>query len=186
MIVLLSSAAENRPSNSPQGQRPAVFRKFTILLDLIERVTLVICAILLAVMTGVIFLLVITRNFLEFSYPWSEEITRFMLIWLVFLAAAALVYRQDHISLDLLPNALPPKLRALMLALINSLIFLVVAVLTQQSWNLLESRSGTRSPALDLSLGWVYLAIPVGAALMLIFSAHRVWANLRVLAGRSD
>ena len=132
-------------------------------------------------MTGIIALLVTTRNFLGFSFSWSEELTRYLLIWLSLLGATVLTKRDDHIRFDFLAERLP----ALPLRLISITLRLLVLgflwILVEQSWAVAQSRASTHSPALGLSMVVPYLAIPVSAALMLVATALNIWRDLRLL-----
>ena len=159
----------------------AVFRH---VIDLLDRFLIAVCCVLLSVMTAVIVMLVFTRNFMGFSYPWSEEITRFLMIWLVFLGAAVLVRRDDHIAFDLLPKALSGARRSVVKLLIRLPILAMLGLLIQQSVIITETRGGITSPALGVPLSWVYAAIPTGAILMALFLLFRIWGDIRILTGR--
>lgn len=153
------------------------------LVDGLATVVLAVCNVTLVVMTGVIVMLVTTRNFMGFSFAWSEELTRYLLVWLAMLGAAVLVHRNDHIALDLLPNALSERARAGLFLLMRLPIAWLLYVLLQQSWAIAIARGGTRAAALGISLTYAYAAIPVAAALMIVFLVFGAWRDLRRLRG---
>jgi TRAP-type C4-dicarboxylate transport system permease small subunit len=153
------------------------------LVDGLSSAVMIVCNVVLVIMTGVIVMLVTTRNFMGFSYAWSEELTRYLLVWLSMLGAAVLLRRDDHIALDLLPNALPSKARVGLVLALRLPVLAFLALLLQQSWLTAIARATTRAPALGVSISWAYAAIPVMALLMLVFGLFNVWADLRRLRG---
>ena len=82
-------------------------------LDVISRVmdkTLsYLVALLLVAMSGVVFGNVVCRYLLDLSLGWYEEISRFLLIWIVFLGAVIALIKGDHLSIDLLLFVLSPR-----------------------------------------------------------------------------
>ncbi len=61
----------------------------------------VLCAVLLAVMTIVIFLQIVLR-LLGLPLSWTEEIGRYMFIWLIYIGCASAIRKRKHISVELL------------------------------------------------------------------------------------
>lgn len=142
-----------------------------------------LCAAILVVMTAVIATLVLTRNLLSFSFPWSEELTRFLLVWLSMLGSVVLLRRDDHIRLEVLADRLPARAALVLGLLLRLLVLSFLAVLLQQSWLAALARGATRAPALGIPLTWPYLAIPVAAALMILVGIVNLWRDLRRLLG---
>lgn len=144
-----------------------------------------LCNAILVAMTVVIATLVLTRNLLSFSFPWSEELTRYLLVWLSMLGAVVLLRRDDHIRLEILTERLPAQAAAALDLLLRVLVLGFLVVLLQQSWIAALARGATRAPALGITLTWPYLAIPVAAALMILVNLVNLWGDLRRLTGRS-
>lgn len=123
---------------------------------------------LLAIMAALVIGNVISRYVFSHSFPWVEEATRYMMIWAAFLGAGPALRVGGHIAIDSLPNALPATLARALRAL---LVLLMAATLLLLIWLGIDyAQFGweQESPVLGWSLGKVYLAIPVGAALMLV------------------
>lgn len=152
--------------------------------DLVSRAIELLCNAILATMTLVIAALVLSRNLLGFSFSWSEELTRFLLVWLSMLGAAVLLRRDDHISLNLLQDRLAPRSRLVLDLLLRLLVLLFLLILAQQSWTAALARQVTHAPALGVSLFWPYLAIPVAAVLMILATLVNLWGDVLRLAGR--
>ena len=141
-----------------------MYERVSRLTDGLCRAIELLCNAMLLVMTGVIAMLIVSRNLLGFSFSWSEELTRFLLVWLSMLGAAVLLRRDDHIRLELLTDYLTPKLRLALSLLLRLLVLGFLVILLYESWLVANARAVTHAPALGLSMRIPYLALPVGAA----------------------
>jgi TRAP-type C4-dicarboxylate transport system permease small subunit len=121
---------------------------------------------LMFVMTIIVFAQIFFRYVFNVPLGWSEELARFAFVWVSFMGASALMRVKEHINVTVFIDFMPARARAscVLLANLCALIcvyyFLVGGVsLTRNEWMQL-------APALQIPMGWVYLAIPVAAALM--------------------
>lgn len=130
-----------------------------------------LCNFLLLIMTGVIMMLVVTRNFMGFSFPWSEELTRYLLVWISFVGAAVLMRDDDHIKIDFLSMVLGPRANAARRIVIDILTLIFIVFLAWQGWLTALSRGSSHSPALGVSLAWPYSAIVVSSVLMAVITS---------------
>ncbi len=74
---------------------------------LVER----LCALLMAVMVMVIWFGVLERYFLGLGITWTEEFSRYVMIWVALLAVSCGAYRREHIGLDFILQRLSPDNR---------------------------------------------------------------------------
>lgn len=112
---------------------------------------------------------VIFRYILHQPIFWSEEIPRFILIWLTFLGSALAMKNQSHLSTSLFTNRLAKQKRMWVQFFANllSLWFLLIVV-----WGgiiIVILTMPNRTTALQMPAGLVYLAAPVGGILMIIY-----------------
>lgn len=119
-------------------------------------------------MAVVVLLQVIFRYVLNFPLFWTEEFARYCLVWSSLLGSAVAVKRGQHIAVNIFMERFPPSLRRglTIIALIS-----VAVILTIILWGGIQLVAITRaqiSPALRVSMSVPYLAVPVGAALMLL------------------
>jgi TRAP-type C4-dicarboxylate transport system permease small subunit len=70
-----------------------------------------VCAVLMATMVLVIWFGVTERYFLKWGVTWTEEFSRYTMIWVALLAVSCGAYRREHIGLNLLMQRLPPQLK---------------------------------------------------------------------------
>lgn len=123
---------------------------------------------LVAVMTGVVFLQVIYRYFLTQPLHWSEEMARYLFVWISLLGAALSVQRRGHFGMDFFFRMLPQKARRFLTFLVYLLVGIVMLVLLVYGIVLVQKTVAQQSPAMEISMGWAYACLPVGAALMSI------------------
>ena len=117
-----------------------------------------VCA-LLAVMVVVVFLQVVFRFVIRSSLPWSEEMARYLMVWIVFLGASIGIKRKSHIGVDALVSLLPETIRRWTAVLVNGLFCVFFAFMIHYGRMILRVVGFQLSPAMEISM-----AIPYGAA----------------------
>lgn len=127
--------------------------------------------LLLGVMAALVIVNVASRYLFSHSFPWVEEATRYMMIWATFVGAGPAMRVGGHIAIDSLPAALPPLAARMLRAGIVALVAATLVVMLWLGVQYAEFAWYQESPVLSWSLGQVYLALPVGAALMLVHLA---------------
>ena len=137
--------------------------------------------LILAVMAGAVFLQVVLRFMGSAGIDGLEEVPRFLFVWLVMIGAAAAMQRGEHTVLDYFLNLLSPRPRALVLALTNAVAIALFLYLIKLSLVLVPNAQLQTSPGLGLSLGWVFAAIPVGSALIILPMIRNLFRALNEL-----
>ena len=120
------------------------------------------------VFSGVMFLSVIAqvvfRYVLKQPLPWSEELARYLMIWVACLAGSEAYRMKSHVGVDFVARLLPITPRKWVSQFGHMAVFVLMVVIIYQgltlSWMLMDQES----PALEIPMGWSYLAVPVGAA----------------------
>lgn len=102
------------------------------------------------------------------SAAWTEEVARFSMIWTVFLGAAWALRHGELIALDLVTHAVPRVLGIAIkvLAYLACAAFCVLLIVVGLEFA--EIGEIERSPVLGLSKWYVFMALPVGASLMVM------------------
>ena len=129
-------------------------------IDRVENFALVWTILILAFIG---FVQVITRYVFNFSFPWFEELGRYLGVFIAFLGAAIGVKTGSHFTMDLLVSMLPASIRWLVNLfshLLSAGFFFIVAV---YSWKIISRMYGyeTTSPAMGLPMYIAYLPIPL-------------------------
>lgn len=134
----------------------------------LERIEEAVLVLVLTSMVAAIGAQVLARYVFNVPFSWTEELARFLFMWLVFLGASQALRRHEHIAVGLLVDRLPLRLRQLVIVLLNGLIasFLVVVVL--QGWKVVGVVAPLKSIALKVTMAVFYLPLVVGSAIMLV------------------
>lgn len=121
---------------------------------------------------------VIFRYVIAAPLPWSEELARYCFVWIVFLGGAIGLSRGVHLGVDLFVNMLPEPMRRGLDALTSGLIAVFAGVVIYASYPVININMFQRSPALGVQMSWIYLAIPISMALILLICLERVVSDL--------
>jgi len=123
---------------------------------------------LVAVMTVVVLLQVIYRYLLMQPLHWSEELARYLFVWISLLGAALSVQKRGHFGMDFFYRKLPYPERRLLTFIIYLLMGAVMLVVLGYGIVLVEKTAAQQSPAMEISMSWAYACLPVGATLMIL------------------
>ena len=125
---------------------------------------------------------VVSRYLLGDPSSFTDELARYLLIWIGLLGAAQAAGQKMHLAIDLLPNRLTPgprhRLAAGVQILIGLFSFLVMGL---GGWFLvrLTFTLGQSSAALGISLAWIYAVIPLSGLIMTFYAAFFARQHLR-------
>jgi TRAP-type C4-dicarboxylate transport system permease small subunit len=149
------------------------------ILALLERTSMSLAKCLAAAILAILAAQVFFRFALNQSLIWSEEVAAWCMVWLVYLGAAALVYRGEHVSIPFFLNLLPGPLRRLG-AICRSLAMLLgVLFITVYGIKLVFGTFHIVSQATGINSRWVKLCIPISGALMTLFALRLLVSDIR-------
>ncbi|GKY87039.1 TRAP transporter small permease [Sinisalibacter aestuarii] len=125
-------------------------------------------------MSGVMISLVFTRYAFSFSPSWSEEVTRYLMVWSVMLGAVVLLFFDDHITLHLLESKLGPRLNRLRVLVVRVIILGVCLVTGWTSIGFVQQMSTVRSFGLGTSMLIATLPIAIAFWLMALVVLYQI------------
>jgi len=135
-------------------------------LDYFERALNIICRIFLGAIIAIIFYGVIMRYIFNHPPAWAEELSRFIFIWMLMFGAIVVTREQSHIEMTILVDLLPRRLKFIISTLTRLLMIGFCVVMVQQGLRIYPIVAEASSPTFGISMGWLYLSIPVGGLLM--------------------
>lgn len=148
---------------------------FSKIAGTIERILDAVLLAALAVMVASIAYQVFGRYVLNHSPSWTEEVARFLMAWITMLGSAAVIRSEGHIAVTVVAEALPPRLREAVRWLRDVIIITTAGALAWYGYGFALIGARRASPALEISMYWPFLAIPVGAAMIaLLLVLHRL------------
>ena len=134
--------------------------------------------LILAVMAGAVFLQVVLRFLGRVGIDGLEEVPRYLFVWLVMIGAAAAMQRGEHTVLDYFLNRLSQRPRALVIAFTNVVGVAVFLYLIKLSLVLVPNAQLQTSAGLGLPLGYVFVAVPIGSALIILPMLRTIYRSL--------
>lgn len=124
----------------------------------------------MSVMLVIIFAQVVTRYFFSYTPEWSEELARFLFVWVVFLGSALIMGESGHLAVQFLPDKLKgTALGSVLDIVINAAGYVFIILLLTQGWKMTSIMTFQRAPGLDIPMSWVYAVIPFSCVLMLLY-----------------
>ena len=138
-----------------------------------------VCLGLMVVLVADVFLGVWSRYVLQATFQWYDEVARLCFVWMVFLGAASAVRRGAHFRLHLLIDRFGPRLRRANDLLVGLLVVVFGGVLVAGGVAMWPVARRQVTDSLELSMLWFYAALPVGGALMILFSLPQLWRMAR-------
>ena len=116
------------------------------------------------------------------SWIWTEELSRFMFIWMVMLGAMIGVREGSHFEVDVWPE-LKPRAGALLRIVSN--LFVLVFALVFVWWGIEFVRFGwnQNSELAELPMAFIFMAWPVSGITWVLFLGESFVVNIRILRG---
>ena len=116
------------------------------------------------------------------SWIWTEELSRFLFIWMVMLGAMIGIREGTHFEVDVWPD-LGPKATALLRIVSN--LFVLVFALVFVWWGVEFVRFGwsQNSELAELPMAFIFMAWPVAGVTWVLFLGELFLANFRILRG---
>jgi TRAP-type C4-dicarboxylate transport system permease small subunit len=116
---------------------------------------------------------VFSRNLpvMGISFMWTEELGRLTFMWLCMLSVATSYAKGQQIAIDFFYLRMRKSFQTICDYAILILILIFSPIITIHGTRLLNIVALQRSPVMEISMFWFYLAIPVGCGLIVIFTA---------------
>lgn len=141
------------------------------------------CGLVLVVFTGLVLYSVAMRYFFGAPPMWGEELPMLLFVWMIFVGAGFAYLAGANIRMTLIIDMVPKKPRLAIELVMHLLVVAMLLVILWYSVPILELTFNFTSLATGLSEGWKFLALPVGASLLLLNEFIRI---ARILRGEVD
>jgi TRAP-type C4-dicarboxylate transport system permease small subunit len=145
----------------------------TNLREYVDRMLEWLLILLMALMVFNVIWQVLTRFVLQDPSSYTEEVARYLLIWLGLLGAGYCVGQRSHLAIDVVTSRFSEPLKSISTVFSHAVIFLfAVVVLVTGGYRLVEITLSFHqtSAALQIPLGYVYLALPFSGLLIAFYS----------------
>jgi TRAP-type C4-dicarboxylate transport system permease small subunit len=151
-----------------------MYSGFQKVVSLVERFVGRIIIVLFVVMLVSCNIQVITRT-IGVSASWTEELARYMAVWMTFLGAAYSYRKKAMVAVEMLIGSLKGRNKFTLELLILSIGIVFICIMTFFGLHLAIKVASQTTPILKVPTSFVYSAVPVAGVLMLLFSADRYY-----------
>ena len=128
------------------------------------------CIVLATMLFLIVVVAVVARYGFGQAVSWTEEVPRYLLIWISFLAAAVGVLERDHVGFDVLFNALPKGIRRVLGVALTAMIFGFGWIVFRYGITFVEDFGSDLMETIPFTNYWYYPAMPVCGFLMMVFA----------------
>jgi TRAP-type C4-dicarboxylate transport system permease small subunit len=143
--------------------------------------------VLLAVMTVVILIQVVSRYVFNSSMSWSEELSKSLMVWTAFLVGPWAYRHGANVSIEIFAEAMPFRMRAALALAITALTVWILAIFFLESLPFVARGMQSRSATLPVSTGLFYLIVPAALGAMILVGVERFLSEIgELLSGTED
>jgi TRAP-type transport system small permease protein len=134
--------------------------------------------VLLGTMVVLIFGNVVLRYGFNSGIVFSEEVSRFVFMWLTLIGALVVMKDNAHLGMTSLIDRLSEKGQRICRFLADSLIFTCCALLAHGTWKQVVLGMDNRAPVTDIPLGLIYLSLLISSAGMALVMTWSLWRQV--------
>lgn len=137
-------------------------------------------------MLVIIFSQVVARYVFQFSLTWSEELGRYIFVWMTFLGMTVAYRAGAHVALDIICAMLKNCARKTLETINDILVIILASAIVISGYNLFLLGMRQKSPALKLPMQWVYIIVPISGLLLLFFALRILWLRHKKSGGEAQ
>ena len=137
-----------------------------------------LCLILVAIV-GVTFIQVLFRYIFHLSLAWSEELARYLFVWLAALASAYAFKTKSHFALRFLVNRFGKDLQKMIGTFVAFVVSTFLAIFVWKAVEFTVSMANQVAPSTQMSMAVPYSSAIVGGVLMLYYVLRNWWSDIR-------
>ncbi|MFB4165367.1 TRAP transporter small permease [Alteribacillus sp. JSM 102045] len=140
------------------------------IVSLLEGILKWMITIFFTVMIGLVFFNVVLRYGFSSGITWSEEMGRYLFVWIVFLGAIVAYKERAHLGVDLLIGALPRPAQKGLYVLNNLIVIAVLFIVIDGGFQMIDSTSSNYGPATGIPLSFLFIAGTLSAIAMVLIN----------------
>jgi len=147
----------------------------------LEWITTVVKWVMVSMACVIFFITTVTvfmRYVLNIVPSWSEEIPRYLLVWITYLGAGLAIKYKEHISLDIFFNLMPLRARQVGHLILNGLVAIVAAIMIVYGVGLVRHFGDDLMESIPVTNFWLYLAMPTSGSLMILYLIQDTWKRI--------
>ncbi|GAA4965396.1 TRAP transporter small permease [Kineococcus glutinatus] len=163
-----------RPAGDAAGPTPRR-SALTSAKNALDRVLSWVCVVLFAALVLDVMWQVFTRQVLDAPSAWSEELAKYLFIWLGLLGSALVFGERGHVGVELLVQKAPPAVqRVLSLTVQTTILLFAVVALAWGGWQVVDIAWDQKVTGLPFNVGQLYLALPICGVLTAAYTLYHI------------
>jgi len=115
------------------------------------------------------------------SWIWTEEMARFLFIWMIMIGAMVGIRDGAHFDVDLWPE-LAPRANALLRVVADVFVLIMALVFIWYGIRFVQFGWDQTSELAELPMTWIFISWPLAGFTWVVFLGERFLANLRLIA----
>ncbi len=135
--------------------------------------------IMMSIMVVNVSLAVFFRYVLRSSLAWSEELGRYLMVWVGYLGCALGTKDDSHVGIHMFVALLPNRLQKIIAFIVRVIIEIFLLIIFFESFTHLKTLSIQRSSAMEIPMVIPYLSVTIGVFLMFIFNTLKMITSFK-------
>lgn len=127
-----------------------------------------VCALLIGSLVVIIWFEVVERYFLELGATWTEELSRYVMIWAALLAVSCGAYYREHIGLTLLKQRLPHNASRILVFVLDTISLVFFLFLAYYGIGMTHGGASQYATIFGMTMALPFAAVPVSSILTAI------------------
>lgn len=141
---------------------------------ILEEATFVFfCIMLILAIAQILF-----RYVFNISVPWTEEVARWVFVWQIFLGSSLMLREQGHLKITMVRDMLPGKVQKVVDLVMSLLGLIFIIGIFFGSLQMIESVENVTAGSFNLSVKYMYLAMPISMVFMVLVYGRRIFQDV--------
>jgi len=154
-------------------------KKYVSFCNTFNRIALGAGVFLLLFAVGLTFVQVVLRNTITFSFPWAEELTRYVVIFAVYLGSGSVFYLDANAKVDIFYNMFPQKVQCALRCLFYLLIAAFLVVMGYYGYVFMMRNLTVWCSSVHIPWAVPFASLLVGAVNMLIQVPAKLYQTIQ-------
>lgn len=159
-------------------------RAVTKLFDKLEWLLKQISSCLMVVFTFLVFLQVFTRYFLNFPLSWTEQLARYLFIWMIMLYMPVLMRQKVNMSFDILLKRLPKNIQEIFFLFCELMIAVFAIMYLTSGIEFCTAFQEKILIGINIKAVYIYSAQIVGSGMLLLFTLEIMYYHFMEMIGK--
>ncbi len=153
------------PRCDPMRRLSHILNRLSAALNGISEWILIVIGVAMSI---VVLMQIFFRFVVYLPFPWSEEIARYLMIWLGMIGSFVALRRGRHIGVTIFMERVPQRVNVVLFPLIQGIMIVFLLYVAREGWTMALANLTQKSPAMQIPMFYPYVAVPFGAVLMII------------------